>query len=133
MARQTDLTRRRLLGLAAFASASTFGALTVGCASSSRRPSTVPDPAPIGARRHVPAIVIGSGYGGAVAALRLGERGIETLVLEMGRLWRPLGADRAGVFCRMAEPDARAMWFKPRTGAPVKARATTPSAPDAFR
>ncbi|MDB4985059.1 MAG: cholesterol oxidase [Myxococcaceae bacterium] len=34
-----------------------------------------------------PAIVIGSGYGGSVAALRLGERGINTLVLERGRDW----------------------------------------------
>ncbi len=30
----------------------------------------------------VPAIVIGSGFGGAVAALRLGQAGISTLVLE---------------------------------------------------
>ncbi|MES2673586.1 MAG: GMC family oxidoreductase N-terminal domain-containing protein [Pseudomonadota bacterium] len=33
------------------------------------------------------AIVIGSGYGGSVSALRLGEAGIETLVLEKGRRW----------------------------------------------
>lgn len=33
------------------------------------------------------AIVIGSGFGGAVAALRLGEAGVQTLVLERGRHW----------------------------------------------
>ena len=33
------------------------------------------------------AIVIGSGYGGSVAAFDLGEAGVETLVLERGRNW----------------------------------------------
>ncbi|MEV5308997.1 FAD-binding protein [Streptomyces sp. NPDC052610] len=35
-----------------------------------------------------PAVVVGSGYGGAVAALRLDQAGIRTLVLEMGRFSR---------------------------------------------
>ena len=65
-----------------------------------------------------PAIVIGSGYGGAVAALRLGQAGITTLVLEMGRLWNTPGAD-GKVFCSTAAPDQRSMWFKTRTEAPL--------------
>ena len=32
-------------------------------------------------------IVIGSGFGGAVSALRLSEKGYRTLVLERGRRW----------------------------------------------
>jgi cholesterol oxidase len=35
------------------------------------------------------AIVIGSGFGGAVAACRLAEQGLEVLVLERGRAWTP--------------------------------------------
>src|SRR5687768_18566817 len=35
----------------------------------------------------VPAVVIGSGFGGAVAALRLGQAGIDTVVIERGRRW----------------------------------------------
>lgn len=36
---------------------------------------------------HHEAVVIGSGYGGSVSALRLGEAGVETLILEKGRRW----------------------------------------------
>jgi cholesterol oxidase len=34
-------------------------------------------------------IVIGSGFGGSVAALRLAEKGYRVLVLEEGKRWRP--------------------------------------------
>ncbi|MER6568658.1 GMC oxidoreductase [Streptomyces sp. NPDC001093] len=67
---------------------------------------------------NAPAIVIGSGYGGAVAALRLGQAGIRTLVLEMGRLWNTAGSD-GKVFCSTSAPDQRSMWFRTRTEAPL--------------
>ena len=37
----------------------------------------------------IDAIVIGSGFGGAVTACRLAEAGYRVLVLERGRRWRP--------------------------------------------
>ncbi|WP_241518547.1 NAD(P)-binding protein [Streptomyces sp. CB03238] len=36
-------------------------------------------------RTHFRALVIGSGFGGSVAALRLGQAGVDTLVVERGR------------------------------------------------
>ena len=63
-----------------------------------------------GPRLHYEAIVVGSGYGGGVSALRLGEAGIETLILERGRLWDAPDADGKR-FSRMLPADNRAGWF----------------------
>lgn len=70
-------------------------------------------------RDFVPAVVVGSGYGGAVSALRLGEAGVETLVLEMGRAWTASGRD-GRVFCSTLRPDGRAMWFRSLTRTPIE-------------
>jgi len=64
-------------------------------------------------------IIVGSGYGSAVAALRLTERGIPVTMLEMGRLWNKPDADGL-VFCSATSPDGRAMWFKDRVEAVIK-------------
>ncbi|MDM1895379.1 GMC oxidoreductase [Mycobacteroides abscessus] len=61
-------------------------------------------------RAHYPAIVIGSGYGGGVSALRLAQAGVDTLVLEKGRLWNTPDQDGKR-FSRMLPPDTRAGWF----------------------
>ncbi len=61
-------------------------------------------------RLHYRAIVVGSGYGGGVSALRLGQSGIETLILERGRLWDTPDVDGKR-FSRMLPADNRAGWF----------------------
>ncbi|MGH3641323.1 MAG: GMC oxidoreductase [Mycobacterium sp.] len=97
------LSRRNFLGVAAagmVAGATGAGFLTKLTAEASR---------PIG-RRHYPAIVVGSGYGGGVSALRLGQAGVETLILEKGRLWDTPDADGKR-FTRMLPADTRAGWF----------------------
>lgn len=45
--------------------------------------------------RQFDAIVIGSGFGGAITACRLAERGLAVLVLERGRRWTPRDYPRA--------------------------------------
>lgn len=57
----------------------------------------------------VEALVIGSGFGGAIAALRLAEAGIQTVVLERGIRWpiTPAG----NTFCTFQNPDGRSSWL----------------------
>lgn len=64
-------------------------------------------------------IVVGSGYGSAVTALRLTERGIPVTMIEMGRLWDTPGSD-GKIFCKPFSPDGRAMWFRDKVTAVFK-------------
>jgi cholesterol oxidase len=107
---QRQLSRRHILGMIALQTAATAGLTRIGLQS-----AQAAEPAAVD---NAPAIVVGSGYGGAVAALRLGQAGIRTLVLEMGQLWNTAGAD-GKVFCSTLAPDQRSMWFRTRTEAPL--------------
>jgi cholesterol oxidase len=66
----------------------------------------------------VEALVVGSGFGGSVAALRLGEAGVRTLVLERGRRWDV--TDAQDTFATYEAPDGRAAWLSPVTVAPAQ-------------
>ncbi|MGW6421809.1 GMC oxidoreductase [Nocardia sp. NPDC055053] len=76
----------------------------------------LPDPAD-----HVPAIVIGSGFGASIAALRLAQSGTEVAVLERGSRWpNDLWRD---IFAVDTFPDGRGFWqrtaFTAVTGRPI--------------
>ncbi|MDN5749643.1 MAG: GMC oxidoreductase [Pseudonocardia sp.] len=67
------------------------------------------------------AVVIGTGFGGSITALRLARAGVDVLVLERGIRW-PTGPN-AETFPRMFSPDRRAAWLSPSTvltGSPLK-------------
>ena len=96
------VSRRRFLGASAgIAAGAAFGA---GFLAHRGRPPTK------GSRSHYSAIVVGSGYGGGVSALRLGRAGTRTLILEKGRHW-DTPDDDGRRFTRMLPADTRAGWF----------------------
>ncbi|MEV5836382.1 GMC oxidoreductase [Nocardia sp. NPDC052112] len=59
---------------------------------------------------HVPAIVIGSGFGGAITALRLSESGVQVAVLERGSHWP--NAPWRDIFSADTIPDGRGFWHR---------------------
>ena len=89
------LTRRRFIrNSSMLASVAAFG---YGCSDGSDNNT-----------RNTSAIVIGSGFAGSVAALRLGSAGIPTIILERGQQWTWQGHD---TFPTIANPDRRTTWF----------------------
>jgi cholesterol oxidase len=99
---RTSISRRRFLGASlGVAVGAAFGAGFLELGNRRYAPSS---------RSHYPAIVVGSGYGGGVSALRLGQAGVETLILEKGRLWNTPDEDGKR-FTRMLPADTRAGWF----------------------
>jgi cholesterol oxidase len=102
-----EITRRRALGGMAALGAAALGAATAGAGtaraattSASSVPSTV---------QQARAVVVGTGFGGGVTALRLAQHGVSTLVLERGIRW-PTGPN-ATTFCRFATMDNRSAWL----------------------
>ncbi|WP_067143265.1 GMC oxidoreductase [Microtetraspora malaysiensis] len=79
---------------------------------------TVAATTPIASGAHVPALVIGTGYGGSVAALRLAQAGVDVHMVEMGMAWDTPGSD-GKIFCNTLSPDNRSYWLRTRTKAPL--------------
>ncbi|MBJ7329880.1 MAG: GMC family oxidoreductase [Solirubrobacteraceae bacterium] len=57
------------------------------------------------------AVVIGSGFGGAVTALRLGRAGVQTVLLERGQRWASGGLN---TFPHALQTDKRTQWMDTR-------------------
>ncbi|MET9633377.1 GMC oxidoreductase [Lentzea sp. NPDC006480] len=66
----------------------------------------------------VPALVIGTGYGGCVTALRLAQAGVDVHMIEMGMAWDTPGPD-GKIFANTTTPDQRSFWLRTRTKQPL--------------
>ncbi|MEU3612900.1 GMC oxidoreductase [Streptomyces sp. NPDC006872] len=79
-------------------------------------PTAEADPIEPGAQ--VAALVIGTGYGGSVTALRLAQAGVDVHMVEMGMAWDTPGTD-GKIFANTASPDYRSFWLRTRTKQPL--------------
>ncbi|MGB6053053.1 MAG: GMC oxidoreductase [Rhodococcus sp. (in: high G+C Gram-positive bacteria)] len=124
-----EISRRRLLQASAIMGLAGASSLLAGGRQVGAEPvpgaayrTFVPElfDTPRRAPAHSETIVIGSGFGAAVAALRLAESGSAVTVLERGAQW-PLHPRRQ-VFANDFAPDGRAFWRRgglaPLTGLP---------------
>ncbi|MEV7616774.1 GMC oxidoreductase [Streptomyces sp. NPDC089799] len=66
----------------------------------------------------LPVLIVGTGYGGSVAALRLARAGVDVHMAEMGMAWDTPGPD-GKIFANTTKPDHRSFWLRTRTKQPL--------------
>ncbi|MFD6967063.1 GMC oxidoreductase [Streptomyces sp. NPDC059979] len=110
--RSNGLSRRGFLGR----TGSIIGAVALAGHITPAQAAAPPGPIADGAR--VPVLVIGTGYGGSVAALRLAQAGVDVQMIEMGMSWDTPGSD-GKIFPKVTTPDYRSFWLRTRTKAPL--------------
>ncbi|MET7645241.1 GMC oxidoreductase [Streptomyces sp. NPDC005426] len=97
---------------------SILGAAALAGHATAAQARTTGSTAVIGSGDHVPVLVIGTGYGGSVAALRLARAGVRVHLVEMGMAWDTPGAD-GKIFANTKNPDGRAYWLRTRSKQPL--------------
>ncbi|MFC7649425.1 GMC family oxidoreductase [Streptosporangium lutulentum] len=108
------VSRRRFIT----ATGSIVGAAALAGRATAAQAEAVLAAAPIADGAHVPVLVIGTGYGGSVAALRLAQAGVDVHMVEMGMAWDTPGPD-GKIFCSTLAPDHRSYWLRTRTKQPL--------------
>ncbi|MFF0290618.1 GMC oxidoreductase [Streptomyces sp. NPDC005262] len=108
------ISRRRFIT----GTGSILGTVALAGHSTPARAGTGSAAAPIDSGAHVPALVIGTGYGGSVAALRLARSGVDVHMIEMGMAWDTAGPD-GKIFANTTSPDSRSYWLRTRTKQPL--------------
>ncbi|MFE1953322.1 GMC oxidoreductase [Streptomyces sp. NPDC059524] len=111
---RNGLSRRGFLA----GTGSLLGAVALAGPAAAAARAAAPALAPLADGASVPALVIGSGYGGSVAALRLAEAGVDVTMVEMGMAWDTPGSD-GKIFANTTKPDYRSFWLRTRTKQPI--------------
>lgn len=116
----SGISRRRVLGAAALGAAALGGVIAGG----GKAPAQAVTPKVTTTELSARAVVVGTGFGGGVTALRLAQAGVSTLILERGLRW-PTGPN-ATTFCRFANMDSRSAWLSDHSIVPGVDKTWTP-------
>ncbi|MFE4332090.1 GMC oxidoreductase [Streptomyces sp. NPDC056831] len=109
-----SVSRRRFIA----GTSSILGAVALVGHATSAQAKAVSTAAPVNSGTHVPVLVIGTGYGGSVAALRLAQAGVDVHMIEMGMAWDTPGPD-GKIFANTTQPDNRSYWLRTKTKQPL--------------
>ncbi|MFJ1549659.1 GMC oxidoreductase [Streptomyces sp. NPDC088246] len=109
-----SVSRRRFIA----GTSSILGAMALIGHAAPAQAKAVSTATPIDSGTHVPALVIGTGYGGSVAALRLAQAGVDVHMIEMGMAWDTPGPD-GKIFANTTQPDNRSYWLRTKTKQPL--------------
>ncbi len=104
------ISRRRFLGRMAMLSGAAIGATSLSLTSCDKEEEIIEE------TTETDAVVIGSGFGGAVSSLRLSEAGIKNTVIEKGKFYDVTSGQHT--FCTSLKPDKRASWKRNYTTLP---------------
>ncbi|MFD9598767.1 GMC oxidoreductase [Streptomyces sp. NPDC059970] len=109
-----SVSRRRFIA----GTSSILGAVALIGHATPAQAKAVSTAAPVNSGTHVPVLVIGTGYGGSVAALRLAQAGVDVHMIEMGMAWDTPGPD-GKIFANTTQPDNRSYWLRTKTKQPL--------------
>ncbi|MGW6206726.1 GMC oxidoreductase [Streptomyces sp. NPDC055089] len=112
--RSSEVSRRRFMARTGFI----LGAAALSGHATAAQARTTGTAAVIGGGDHVPVLVIGTGYGGSVAALRLARAGVHVHMVEMGMAWDTPGSD-GKIFANTTSPDGRSYWLRTKSKQPL--------------
>jgi len=104
----TGISRRRFIAGSLAVGAGLLASCSSDPSSATKPTTTRPTSTKARRREHHQVIVIGTGFGGSVTALRLAQQGVDVTLIERGQRW---ASGKRDTFATLTKPDNRVAWL----------------------